>query len=342
MAIKLTGPAENSVLIDANITEIILSHTDAQEHYHFAKFYIDDVLFDELVIPRISNSKMVLQFSNLLLKTIVFPEIEDDENVQAYRLDRNLRIEIFKKKNNVDNLVNTFNYKLRYATKGTKERFNAYNVTFIDVASEIFVVGERFRILLPFYHSNSSSFNVSIIGDDGHPYLIGNFSFDAVEKTFLICKNISVLPTTNFLELRITHGNSYAVKHFKVLRNTLYNGKSVMFLNKYGYPLEIQLFGKLSTKDDFAITNYENGLGVLKTAEVKEETTFTVDTGYLTEKERGIVSQIVKSLDTKIKIGNDFISCVPSVKTLTTYTEGEFVTQNQLSFKLNKNPKFKN
>nr|WP_297306448.1 hypothetical protein [uncultured Flavobacterium sp.] len=342
MAIKLTGPAENSVLIDANITEIILSHTDAQEHYHYAKFYIDNVLFDELVIPRISESKIVLQFSNLLLKTLVFPAIQNNVTIQSYRLDRILRIEVYKNKNNVNNLVNTFNYLLRYATKATNERFNAYNVTFINVDAQAFVIGEEFRLLLPFYHSNSANFNVTLIGDEGHSYMNQNFSFNVAEKTFLLNKNINVLPTTNFLELRITHGNSYAVKHFKVLRNTLYSGKSVMFLNKFGYPLEIQLFGKLSTKDDFAVTTYENGLGALKTAEVKEETTFTVDTGYLTEKERGIVSQIVNSLETKIKIGNVFVECVPTVKSITTYTDGEYVTQNQLSFKINKNPKIKN
>ena len=192
MAIKLTGPAENSVLIDANITEIILSHTDAQEHYHYAKFYIDNVLFDELVIPRISESKIVLQFSNLLLKTLVFPAIQNNVTIQSYRLDRILRIEVYKNKNNVNNLVNTFNYLLRYATKATNERFNAYNVTFINVDAQAFVIGEEFRLLLPFYHSNSANFNVTLIGDEGHSYMNQNFSFNVAEKTFLLNKNITV------------------------------------------------------------------------------------------------------------------------------------------------------
>lgn len=341
MAIKLSGPSENSVLIDTNITEIILEHTDAQEHFHYAKFYIDDVFFDELIIPRISTSKLVLQFSNLLLKSMYFPVVTNDV-LQAYRMDRSLKIEIFKKKNITATLVNTFLFSLRYATKPTTERFNAYNVTFINVEANVFVVSERFRLLLPFFHSESADINVTLIGDDGNVYLQDDFSFDANQRTFLLNKTINVLPTTAVLELKIFHGNSYAIKHFRVMRNSLFESKKVLFYNKYGYPIEVELFGKLAIKDDLSVNTYENGFGVLKTAEVKEETTFTVDTGYLTEKERGIVSQIVNSLDTKIKIKNEFVECVPSVKSITTFTEGEFVTQNQLSFKINKNPKNRN
>lgn len=341
MAIKLTGPAENSVLIDANITEIILSHTDLQEHYHFAKFYLDDVFFDELVIPRISTSKMVLQFSNLLLKSIVFPTIHDSSIIN-YRMDRRLRIEVFKNKQNASALVNTFNYTLRYSTQPTRDIFEASTLKFIDVAPDVFVIGTTPRILIPVYSLKVSNIHVQVIDDNGHIYYNGYYSTQPANKTFLIQLSFNLLETSNYLTLKITSEVSSIKKHFRVLRNSLYEPKKIIFYNKFGYPVQVELFGKLAIKDDLVITSYENGLGILKTAEVKEETIFTVDTGYLTEKERGIVSQIVNSLDTKIKIGADFISCVPTVKSITTYTDGEFVTQNQLSFKLNKNPKFKN
>lgn len=342
MAIKLTGPEENSVLIDANITELILYHIDIKEHFHYARFYIDDVFFDELVIPRISTSKLVLQFSNLLLKTISFPIVQN-ASVFNYRLDRRLKIEIYKKKGSLTNLVNTFNYSLRYAAKPTNERFDNDLLSFIDVQADVLVVGERASIILPFYSLIEDNINVRLEDDHGTVLYNGFYSDNPPNRTFVIRFELITVPlASNALLLTIKAGTATITKKIRVFRNTLYAGKLVEFRNKFGFPIRVSLFGKLACKDDVTVTTYESGLGVLNTAEVKEETTFTLDTGYLTENERGIVSQIVNSLETKIKIGNEFVKCIPTVKSITTFTEGEFITQNQLSFKINKNPKIKN
>lgn len=341
MAIKLTGPAENSVLIDANITEIILEHTDNQEHYHYAKFYIDNVLFDELVIPRISTSKLVLQFNNLLLKTVVFPNVETDV-IQAYRMDRNLKIEIFKNKNTIATLVNTFNYVLRYSTKPTLKKWEGSKLMFIDYTVNTFVVSESTKILLPFYSSIRENIELLVVDNNDNILHQTTYTEENEINTFLVNLDINVTSDTDFYTLQITAGAYVRKKRFRVLRNKMFKAKSVEFYNSFGFIIRVDLFGRLGVKDEYDYTTFKNGMDIYKTADVTEETIFSVNTGYLTENERGVIEEMVSSLDLKLRKDSVFISCIPNVKSITTFTEGEFVTQSELTFKMNKNPKFKN
>lgn len=341
MAIKLTGPAENSVLIDANITEIILEHTDNQEHYHYAKFYIDNVLFDELVIPRISTSKLVLQFSNFLLKTVAFPNVETDV-IQAYRMDRNLKIEIFKNKNTIATLVNTFNYVLRYSTKPTLDKFDVDTwLNFIDVKAQVFVVNPKAKIVLPFYAKNTENISITVIDDNGLSLFNQEFYFTN-SNTFVLQLDVDAPASSAYFALIIASGTVKIQKYFRILRNQIYKSKKIKFQNKFGFPILVEVFGKMATKDEFKYTIYKDGSSVLKMADIEEETTFSVDSGYLTENERSIISQIKNSLKTEIEHQGRFIECVSTTKSITTFTDGEFVTSNALTFEFNKNPKYKN
>src|SRR5690606_27605654 len=76
MAVILSAPAQNSVLCDANITEIIIEDSSVFEHYT-ASVYINNKHYDHIVMPRIPKiltNRLVLEFDNLLLKYIDLPE----------------------------------------------------------------------------------------------------------------------------------------------------------------------------------------------------------------------------------------------------------------------------
>jgi len=62
----ITAPTQNRVLNDANITEIIVEDLTAFNFYS-AKIYINDVLFDEVILPKFTASKVIFTFGLRLL-----------------------------------------------------------------------------------------------------------------------------------------------------------------------------------------------------------------------------------------------------------------------------------
>lgn len=340
MALKITAPPEDKILIDANITEITVEDTGLYQYY-FALIYINNEEFDHVVLPKFAASKMLLSFSNLIAKYAQLPN-DIQTGLTPVFLDYDLKIELYKQLPSAV-LMDTFNYKLRYSVLPTNEQYHAQSLAFIAVDADMLVIGNQTTVQLPFFTlDNHTDIRVRLI-DNNYNFLYDQLIPNDENAHAFVC-SIPFENTTNadILMLEIKVGDQRITKNFRVLKNTVYENKKIRFYNRFGFPMVVDVFGKFTAKDELTYQKYQNAQGVYRTAEITTDTLLAIDTGYLLESEKAIVEQITQSLSVEIFHKGVFVPCVATTKAVTTFAEKEFHYTTQLQFEFNKNPKIKN
>lgn len=342
MATIIKAPANNSTLNDANLTEIILEDTTTFKYYT-ANIYIDNILYDTVILPKFSNNRMILLFENLLLKYIQIPELQN-YTIQKHDLWKNLRIDFLKHSDVGANITtNSVSYKLLYCTVPTYEKFEYRILDWVGVDADCFVISENGMIKLPFYTRNITDMVFIELRDENDLVFRTLSSANVGNGNFLVLTVYLDIPThiSNF-KLLVRIGSNTIEKYFRVFRNQLYTPKKVTFYNRFGLPIMVELFGKASIKDEFTYFKYQNSLAEIKMAEVTTESNFSIDTGYLLNSEKGIIPQICSSLDVRLFYNEQHYPCVVNTKSIQVFADNEYITSSQLQFEMNKYPKIKN
>jgi|GEM_PF-4151314 len=344
MATLISAPAQNRILNDANITEIIVEDTTSFDHYR-ASFYVDGVYFEDVVMPRFTEAKMTLVFENILLKYITLNEVIDGIYFQKFRHIRNLRIDILRFNIGFDFpfLEFTLNYKLLYSVLPTSEKFPRGFLSFIAVDADVLLVQPNTKIQLPVYANGIENTIICEAVTEDNVVLSAAYSSGIEENsTLLLSLDVRAPDNINAYLFRVKYGSYIIQKKVRIIRNTLYRAKKIRFYNRYGMPVLVELFGKLITKDEQTHYRFQNSVGVYSTEEIQTNTQVSIDTGYLLNDERGIINQIASSNKIQIEIEDKFIPCIVTIKNVPQINEKEFVNSVQLTFEFNKNPKIKN
>ena len=344
MATLISAPAQNSILNDANITEVIVEDTTSFDHYR-ATIYIDGVFFDNVVMPKISATRMMLVFENLLLKYISLSEVDDFLSVQSFRLIRDFKIEITRKINPTSPylIMFTLNYKLKYSQYPTKEVYENSSLKFIAVDPEVLLVQPKTKIQLPvFVNGSAILLYCQAVTEEGT--ILNSYIFNGTQNknTVLLSLEVNAPENVNAYFFRVKYESYVIEKKIKVVRNSIYSPKKIRFYNRFGMPILIELFGKLITKDEQTYYQYQSSMGIYTVEEIQSDTQVSIDTGYLLNNEREIISQIASSNKIQIEIEGKFIPCIVTIKNVPQINENEFVNSLQLTFEFNKNPKIKN
>lgn len=342
----ITAPIQNSILNDANITEIIVEDTTTFSHYQ-ANIYIDNVLFDSVVMPKIGNQQMILTFENLLLKYISLPDVQN-VFIQRFALIRDLKIDILRYSFAVDHTIIatmfTRNYKLKYSVLPTAEKYENNQLAWIAVDADVLLVQPNTIIQLPFYIADPDLIITAEAVKENGTVITSQATtgFISATKTLLLTLPVNVPDDVDAYFFRIKAYNFVIEKKIRVVRNGFYKPKRIRFYNRFGMPVLVELFGKLTTKDEQTYFKYQNGMGYYNTAEIQTDTQVSIDTGHLLDSENAIVNQIASSLKVEIEIKGVFIPCVATLKTIPVINENEFINSAVLTFEFNKSPKIKN
>lgn len=345
--VTLSAPAQNSILNDANITQLLFEDTATDYLHYEARFYINNVEYDRVILPRFTNSKMVLEFENLLLKYLEIPE-PTGSYIQAFPMINNLKIDIWKA---IDagnlglfyTLANTFNYKTAFSYVSSNEMYFNNSLTFIAVDANTLLIDANSMIQLPFHTTNTSnSFILRLIKEDGTNLSEVVVPNPNTSRTYLATMSVYAPPGIESLLFSISVGTESISKRIRVFRNGLYQPKRIQFSNRYGMPMSVDLFGKMKKTKDIEAKTYTNSLSEYITAEINQERLITIDTGYLLESEKGIVDQIATSLHVKIRENNVYHNCVVSHKSIPLSSDNEFNSNVQLQFRYNNSSKYKN
>lgn len=341
---SITAPTQNRVLNDANITEIIVEDTTTFSHYQ-ANIYIDNVLFDSVVMPKIGNQQMILTFENLLLKYISLPEVQN-VFIQRFALIRDLKVTIarYAVGSSLGIIQYTLNYKLKYSVLPTVEKYEDKQLAWIAVDADVLLVQPNTIIQLPFFIADPDLIITAEAVKENGTVITSQATTGSISatKTLLLTLPVNVPDDVDAYFFRIKAYNFVIEKKIRVVRNGFYKPKRVRFYNRFGMPILVELFGKLSTKDEQTYFKYQNGMGYYNTAEIQTDTQVAIDTGHLLDSEKAIINQIISSLKVEIEINGAFIPCVATLKTIPVINENEFINSAALTFEFNKSPKIKN
>lgn len=340
----ISAPIQNSILNDANLTEIIVEDTTVFSHYE-ANIYIDNILFDSVIMPKVSSQKMVLTFDNLLLKYITLPEVNNALSFQGFNLIRNLKITIARFLVGIAVGVTqyTLNYKLKYSVLPTAEKYETAALSFVGVDPETFLVAPNTKIQLPIF-ANSVETIMVVEAVTPENVVLSTITGYGSQSNGLLLLSLDVVapPNVSAYFFKVHYAGLTIQKKFRVVRNGYYKPKRVRFYNRFGMPVLVELFGKLSAKDDQTYFKYQNGMGFYTMAEIQTDTQLSIDTGHLLDSEKAIVNQIASSLRVEIEINGVFTPCVATLKTIPVINENEFINSAVLTFEFNKSPKIKN
>lgn len=345
----ISAPIENTILNDANVTQFDFEDTVNDFLYYQAYIFINNTLIDRVVLPRVSNYRMFLEFDNLLTKYLSIPEV-GNETLQSFPMINNLRIEIHKFvrvtipiSHVASFLVKTFHYKLAYSYVSTDEQYYIQPLTFIGVDADCFVVSEKTTIRLPFYTINTTDdIVIKIEKENGDVLSQENISNPGIQRTYLANIEVNAPADVSAYFFSVEVGDLKIQKKFRVFRSPLYEAKQVLFRNRFGMPMSLELFGKINTTGQLSTLSYQNNYNELITAEITEEVNIAIDTGYLLPSEMPSVSQLIKSYWVRIKYEDKYVPCIVSQKSIPIFSQNEFAKGYQLQFKFNNSKKFRN
>lgn len=348
--VTLNAPTMNSILNDGNLTQMMFQDTATDYLHYQARFYINNVEFDRVILPKITSSKMLLEFENLLLKNLSIPDTTSS-TIQAFPMINELTIQIWKVITPLivggvsQILTSTFNYKLMYCSVSTNEKYYTHSLSFIGVDSNTLLIPENAMIQLPFHTTNTTE-PIQIVLKSETNQIISDISTPnpGTSRTYLANTNVYVPTNIDSFLFQIIIGTDRITKRVRVLKNIRYYGKLIQFRNRFGMPMTAYLFGKRTTKSELNILSYKNSFNQLITAEVNEEFLETFDSGYYLHYEKNIIHQMVSS--TYVRVYDDskgmFIPCIVTTKNINVINENEFVESFQIQLKYNKYPKLKN
>lgn len=350
MATLISAPANNSILNDANTTEIIIQDNNNNYSNYEARLFVNNSYFDGLIFTKIhtnswfiNDKKMILSFENLLQKYLQIPAVTN-QFIQPFPMLVDLRIDV--QKLDLEGYPSsdfTLNYKLKYSNQPTLEKYETEFLSFIAVDADVLLVQPNTMLQLPFFINDPSLIiNVSAVTEDNVVLATKSTTGPQTSKTLLATLNVDAPDDVNAYYFKISAYNFEIVKKIKVVRGNYYKPKKIRFANRFGMPMLVELFGKITAKNEHAFFNYQNNKYQYKTAEVSTDTSVTIDTGYLLESEKAIVDQIATSLNVEIEINEIFTPCVVNTKTIPVIAENEIHSSAQLMFEFNKNPKHKN
>lgn len=350
MATIISAPIENSIINDANTTEIIIEDNASDYISYQAIIYINGFKFDGLIMPKMSNvsfifpqKKMILTFDNLLNKYLSLPEVTN-QFIQPFNVINDLKIELVRiDLQGYPRASFEFNYKLKYSQFPTTEKYEDFQLSWIAVDADTLLVPPLTNIQLPFYlRDESLLLTVTAELEDGTSLNQLVTTVSQTSNTLLANLGVNAPDDVDAYYFKIKAYNFEISKKIRVQRTNLYQPKRVRFYNRFGMPVLVELFGKISTKNDHTFLNYQNGQNQYKRAETQTDILFTVDTGNLLNSELPIVHQIAESLDVRIEINNVFVPCIPTLKSVPVFSENDFIKSIQLTFETNKYPKLKN
>lgn len=349
MATVITAPVQNTILNDANLTEIIIEDNATTVSGYGANLNINGFLYDGVRMPKIMIGSILprrqffLNFNNLLLKSITHPTVTN-QTVQNFNVINDLEIAIHHLDlQGYPHSAFTFNYKLKYSQFSTAERYELWPLSFIAVDPEVLLHQPQTTIQLPVYvRTKDLPITIEAVAEDNTVISAITYAMPLETNTVLLSLNVNTPAHVNAYYFRVTQ-NGYSIsKKIKVVRHNYFQPKKVRFFNRFGMPVLTELFGKITTKDEQTFHKYQNAQNIYNTAEVQQDRLITVDTGYLLEAEKAIVNQIASSLNVQVEVNGVFTPCVVTTKNVPVFTENEFISSTQLTFEFNPNPKLKN
>ncbi len=344
------APVLNSVLLDANNTEITITSSNGAGHYFRALIEVDDVLFDTQGWSRkdafTSTKDLVKLYNAYFVST--FAAFTANGLVEKTNLKKKISITINEHLLSTDAVVQTVDLPDFYIM------YNARPVAFDDtlklqilgITPEVLQIPSNGKIRIPFIVKTVAEAVVVITKDNfGGIINTQTIASSTAKKIYQYDFDLSAIALTNntiFFETSITCGATTIILRYRLMRFPDFPVKEIYFKNNFGYFIPAYFDGELETSNGFKIDDYQAADGSNIIFEIQEDATYTINTGSLLSDERAIVTQVANAYESYFKINNVWTKIQTSTKKEIDFRDKKHNYSQDLTFTFMKSGKVQN
>ena len=341
----INAPQSNRILLDGNNTDIVVTSTNGIGYYFRAKIYIDDQLFDEQSWSRSDNftaSKDLIYLYNAYFQT-VFASSFTTGLVEQTHLKRKVSITITEHLIADDSEIESLTIPEFYIVFNTKSTvFNDENkVAILGIEPEVLRMPKNGKIVVPFYiNTSEEAIDITAVLDDGTNIPLENVAAQTAKTFYLYTLLLEELPLTYYhiyLTLKITVGETVIEQDYKLMRNTHFQVKELVFQNNFGYYIPVYFDGEFSTSNGYKVETYTQYDSSDIIYNIATDAQYTINTNGLLTNEKAITDQVAQSLDCKFLQGTNYISLNTTTAKVKDFTDKQHQYNTKLTFEFKTN-----
>lgn len=344
------APVLNSVLLDANNTEITITSSNGAGHYFRALISVDNVLFDTQGWSRkdaFTSTKDLVKLYNAYFVS-AFAAFTANGLVEKTNLKKKVSIVINEHLLSTDAIVQTVTLPDFYIM------YNAKPVVFDDnlkiqvlgISPAVVQIPTNGKIRIPFLVKSVAEAVIVItkdnFGDIINTQTIAASTAKKIYQYDFDLSGVALAANTTYFETTITCGSTTITLRYRLMLLPDFPVKELYFKNNFGYFIPAYFDGELETVNGFKIDDYQQADGSSVIFEIQEDVQYTINTGSLLSDERAIVTQVANAYEIYFKINNAWTKIQTSTKKELEFRDKKHNYSQDLTFTFSKSGKVQN
>jgi hypothetical protein len=297
-------PTANTYLLDGNSTPITVTSNNANGYFR-AKINIDDAPFDEQGWSRkddFTATKDLLYLLNAYFRPYFLGQFTTGLLEQT-NFKKKTSIIIEERNINTDAILGNVTLPDFYLLYNVKSAvFNDLDKLYIfGLKSSQINMKSDGVIVIPFYvNANSENVKVTIYDDLDNIIHFQGVNNVTGKKVYIYTLKLSETPLVSsilYLKAKITVGTTKFEKIYTILRLPSYEVKEVVYQNNFGFYIPAYFDGDFEDTSGYKVESYERNDTSTAVYAVKENGSYTINTGNLSIMHKDIVNEIANSID---------------------------------------------
>lgn len=344
------APVLNSVLLDANNTEITITSSNGSGHYFRALISVDDDLFDTQGWSRkdaFTSTKDLVKLYNAYFVS-AFAAFTANGLVEKTSLKKKISIVINEHLLATDAIVQTVTMPDFYIMYNAKPVvFNdALKLQILGITPAVLQIPSNGIIRIPFLAKTEAEAVIVItkdnFGDIIDTQTIASSTAKKIYQYDFDLSGVTLAANTTYFETTITCGVTTTTLRYRLMLLPDFPVKELYFKNNFGYYIPAYFDGELETSNGFKIDDYQQADGSSIIFEIQEDAQYTINTGSLLTDERAIVNQVANAYEVYFKINNSWTKIQTSTKKELEFRDKKHNYSQDLTFTFTKSGKVPN
>jgi len=341
MITALQTPQAGAIMLDANNTVIKIQSSNGEGFYYRAFIYIDNALFDEQGWSRTDaytaehdlkklynayfSPVFLSTFTNLLqAQTHLIKQVQ--VVVKEYALSTGAEVQS----------ITLPAFFMMYNIVPASFSFSSplHLLGFDDVTMVVPVDG---KIAFAFYVGpTAQNLSLTLTTDQGS--VLDSKGISIAKGGIVYLYQFDLAPvglSYNVLYVMANiqvNGTSILRRTFRINRLPDYPVKEIAFQNNFGFYMYAYPDGEMQLSNGLTVETYTLQDDTEKVYEINQEDTYTINSGSLKAKERGIINMVATSPDTRLKNGAEWVTVVTGTKKILAHKDRQHQFDEALVF----------
>lgn len=344
------APTLNSILLDANNTEITITSSNGSGHYFRALISVDDVLFDTQGWSRkdaYTAVKDLVKLYNAYF-TSTFAAFTANGLVEKTALKKKISIVINEHLLTTDAVVQTATLPDFYIMYNARPVLydDTQKIQILGITPSVLQIPANGKIRIPFIVKTEAEAVVVLTKDNFggiiNTQTIASSTAKKIYQYDFDLSGVTLAANTTYFETTITCGATTTTMRYRLMLLPDFPVKELYFKNNFGYFIPVYFDGELETSNGFKIDDYQQADGTNVIFEIQEDVQYTINTGSLLADERAIVNQVANAYEVYFKINGSWQKIQTSTKKELEFRDKKHNYSQDLTFTFMKSGKVQN